>query len=96
MSALHQALYYRLRFNLGQYTTAASLEPTNPAFTPLGFSLTVPETPAATQTLWQSTDLDFWTPVPGVTSSRSAGQLTFLAPPSSSLRVFYSILTEAP
>ena len=33
------------RFNLGQYTTAASLEPTHPAFTPPGFSLTVPETP---------------------------------------------------
>ena len=27
MSATHQALYYRLRFNLGQYTTAASVEP---------------------------------------------------------------------
>ena len=96
MSATHQALYYRLRFNLGQYTTAASLEPTHPAFTPPGFSLTVPETPAASQTLWQSTDLDFWTPVPGVTSSRNDGQLTFTAPHSTSPRVFYSILTEVP
>ncbi len=96
MSATHQSLYYRLRFNLGQYTTAAPAEPSNPALTAEGFSLTVPETPAATQTLWQSTDLDFWTPVPDAMPSRNAGQLTFLAPPSSSLRVFYSILTEAP
>ena len=56
----------------------------------------MPENPAATQTLWQSTDLDFWTPVPNTPPSRNAGQLTFLVPPSSSLRVFYSILTEAP
>ena len=56
----------------------------------------MPENPAATQTLWQSTDLDFWTPVLDAIPSRNAGQLTFLVPPSSSLRVFYSILTEAP
>ncbi len=96
MSANHQALYYRLRFNLGQYTTAPSVEPINPALTPSGFSLTVPENPAASQTLWQSTDLDFWTPVSHAASSRNDGQLTFTAPQTSSLRVFYSSLTEAP
>ena len=84
------------RFNLGQYTTAASVEPTPPGFTPQGFSLSVPETLAATQTLWQSNGLDFWTPVPEVTPSRNDGQLTFTAPHSTSLRVFYSILTEVP
>ena len=97
MSATHQAHYYRLRFNLGALHTAATRPaPLSHAISASGFSLTVPQNPAATQTMWQSTDLDFWAPVSGATSNASGGNLTFTAPPPLPEKAFYSVLSETP
>jgi len=96
MSATLQARYYRLRFNLGAYSTVSSPSPLGHAVTAAGFSLTVPQNTAATQTMWQSTDLDFWSPVTGATSITSGGNITFTAPPPLAGKVFYSVLTETP
>ena len=94
MSAAHQAYYYRLRFNLGNYTSAAEAAPASHTIDASGFSLTVPENSAAVQTLWQSTDLDFWTPVSGATQSTISENITFTAPHPLPEKAFYSILTE--
>ncbi len=96
MSATNQARYYRLRFNLGDYNTAASPSPLSHSVGTSGFSLTVPENTAATQTMWQSTDLDFWAPVTAATRSASGGNLTFTAPQPLPEKAFFSILTESP
>ena len=96
MSATHQAYYHRLRFNLGDYTNITQAAPTSHAIAANGFSLTVAENPAAVQTMWQSTDLDFWIPVIGATQSTQGGNITFTAPPPLPDKVFYSILTETP
>ena len=94
MSATHQTYYHRLRFNLGSYTTAAAASPLGHAANTNGFALTVPENPAATQTMWQSIDLDFWQPVSGASRSASNGILTFSAPPPLPEKCFYSVLNE--
>jgi arylsulfatase A-like enzyme len=96
MSATQQAHYYRLRFNLGAYSNITTPSPLSHSIGVSGFSLTVPENTAATQTMWQSTDLDFWAPVSGATSSSSGGNLTFTAPPPLPEKAFYSILSETP
>jgi arylsulfatase A-like enzyme len=95
MSASHQAYYHRLRFDLGAYSTAAKPSPLGHAISARGFSLTVPENVAASQTMWHSTDLDFWSPVSGVTRESSAGNVTFTAPPPLPQKGFYSVLTES-
>jgi hypothetical protein len=47
--------------------------------------------------MWQSTDLDFWSPVSGATrSSSSGGNITFTAPQPLPEKGFYSVLTESP
>lgn len=96
MSAEQQARYYRLRFNLGAYNTASAPSPLSHAVTASGFSLTVPKNTTATQTMWQSADLDFWSPVNGATSVTSGGNITFTAPPPLVGKAFYSVLTETP
>lgn len=96
MSGTHQAYYYRLRFNLGAYNTSASPLPLSHSISAGGFSLTVPQNPAATQTMWQSTDLDFWAPVSGATSVTNGANLTFTAPPPLPGKAFFSVLTETP
>jgi arylsulfatase A-like enzyme len=96
MNATNQARYYRLRFNLGDYTSATRLSPTSHAISDSGFSLTVPQNPSATQTMWQSTDLDFWAPVTGASQSANSGSLTFTAPLPLPEKVFYSVLSETP
>lgn len=96
MNATNQARYYRLRFNLGGYSSTAPPSPLSHSIGVNGFSLTVPENPAATQTMWQSTDLDFWSPVTGATSIESGGNLTFTAPPPLPVKAFFSVLSETP
>lgn len=96
MDASRQAYYHRLRFNLGAFTTATATSPLWHAISPGGFSLTVPENTAATQTMWHSTDLDFWSPVSGATRGSSGGNLTFTAPSPLPEKGFYSVLTESP
>jgi arylsulfatase B len=96
MSASQQASYYRLRFNLGDYTSAAASSPSHHEISANGFSLTVAETTAASQTLWQSSDLDFWAPTANATRVTNAGNITFTAPAPLPAKVFYSVLTEKP
>lgn len=96
MNATNQARYYRLRFNLGDYNTAASSSPLSHSVGINGFSLVVPENPSATQTMWQSVDLDFWAPVSGATRITDGGNVTFTAPPQLTEKAFFSILTETP
>jgi arylsulfatase A-like enzyme len=96
MSATHQAYYYRLRFNLGAYNTTAPASPLNHSVGANGFSLTVPEDPAATQTMWHSVDLDFWAPVSGATHVSNGANLIFTAPQPLPEKVFFSILSETP
>ncbi len=96
MNATRQTRYYRLRFNLGAYSNTTTPSPLGHGVNASGFSLTVPENTAATQTMWQSTDLDFWAPVSGATRNSSGGNLTFTAPPPLPEKTFYSVLTETP
>jgi arylsulfatase B len=96
MSADLQARYHRLRFNLGDYTQNSSSPPISHSLDASGFTLVVPENPAASQTLWQCTDLDFWAPVSGVIRTASNGNLHFTAPPPLPDKGFFSILTESP
>jgi arylsulfatase A-like enzyme len=96
MSATRQAFYYRLRFNLGAYSTTSTPAPLDHAITAAGFSLTVPQNTAATQSMWQSTDLDFWSPVSSATSITSVGNITFTAPPPLPEKCFFSVLSETP
>jgi arylsulfatase B len=96
MNATQQARYHRLRFNLGAYNVTASPSPLSHGISASGFSLTVPQNPAATQTMWQSTDLDFWAPVTGATSTTTGGNLTFTAPPPLPEKAFFSVLSETP
>jgi arylsulfatase A-like enzyme len=94
MSATHQSYYHRLRFNLGSYSTTAAASPLGHSVDTTGFILTVPENPAATQTMWQSTDLDFWSPVSGASRNASPGMLSFSAPRPLPEKCFYSVLSE--
>ncbi len=96
MSASQQAHYYRLRFNLGNYTTAAPPAVSQPLHSPSGFALTVTENTGTSQSLWQSTDLDFWSPVPNPLRSTANGLTTFTAPPPLPARIFFSVLQEVP
>ncbi|MEO5916310.1 MAG: sulfatase-like hydrolase/transferase [Luteolibacter sp.] len=94
MSATHQARYYRLRFNLGGYTAAATPSASGHGIDAGGFWLTVPENAAATQTLGHSTDLDFWSPATNATRSGAGGNITFTVPPPLPENGFFSVLTE--
>ena len=96
MSATHQAFYYRLRFNLGNYTAATEASALGHSVGPTGFSLVVPDHPTATQTMWKSTDLDFWSPVEAVTQIQNGPNITFTAPHPLPEKCFYSVLTETP
>ena len=96
MSAAHQARYHRLRFNLGSFSASAATTPAGAAMSPTGFSLTVPAATSGTQTLWSSSDLDWWAPVAAASSSTSGGRVTFTAPAPLPARAFFSVLTEVP
>lgn len=94
LSAAQLSYYYRLRFNLGAYQIADSAPPLSYFFSPIGCSLTVPTSSTGTQSLWQSNDLDFWSPVAGATSSGNGLETTFTAPVTGGGKAFFSILTE--
>lgn len=96
MSATHQAGYYRLRFNLGGYANTTTPSPLSHAQDTSGFTLVVPENTSATQTMWHSTDLDFWAPVSSATRSSNDGRVIFNAPAPLPEKAFYSILSESP
>ena len=96
MTSTPQARCHRLRFNLGccaKTTTPSQLGHSQDAG---GFTLVVPENTAATQTMWQSTDLDFWNPVSGATRTTTDGRISFKSPAPLPEMAFFSILTEAP
>lgn len=96
LNPIYQSFYHRLRFSLGGFTAAATPAALSHSVSVSGFSLTVPENVAATQTMRQCTDLDFWTPVTGALRAGSSGKVTFTAPPPLPEKCFYSILTESP
>ncbi|MEY3896980.1 MAG: hypothetical protein RLZZ214_2501 [Verrucomicrobiota bacterium] len=94
MSALHQSFFYRLRFNLGGYSVDGEVPALGQSLGPAGFSLVVPQNPGTLQTMWQCTDLDYWSPVPAATQVISGPNLTFTAPAPLPEKCFYSVLTE--
>jgi arylsulfatase A-like enzyme len=96
LNPVYQPFYNRLRFNLGGFSPAATPPPLSHAVGSAGFSLTVAENLAASQTMWQCTDLDFWEPVSGAVRTSAGGNVTFTAPPPLPVKCFYSILTETP
>lgn len=96
MNATDLAHYYRLRFSLGSYVNPAIPSPLSHSYDASGFTLIVPENPTATQTMWQSTDLDFWAPVSNAIRSNATGTLIFKAPAPLPPRSFFSVLTESP
>lgn len=96
MTATDQARYYRLRFNLGGFTNTSPSPPIATCHDASGFSLIVAENSAATQSLWQSTDLDFWAPVGKANQVYSNGNITFTAPPPLPPKGFFSVLSESP
>ena len=98
MSATLQGYYYRLRFDLGRYSTASTPATTNPNLLSGRFSVTVAQNTGATQTLYRCTDLTngFWAPVAGATTSLSGSSLTFTDPEAPAVSAFYSILAESP
>ena len=96
MTAVQQSYYYRLRFYLGRYTTAATPPVTSAGLAAGSFSITAAQNAGATQTLWRCTDLPggFWVPAPGATSSVSGTNITFTDPAPPAVAAFYSILAE--
>jgi len=98
MTAARQSYYYRLRFDLGRYTTATTAATSNPTLQSGKFSVTVAQNTAATQTMYRCTDLTngFWAPTTGATTSLSASNLTFSDPAPPAGSAFYSILSETP
>ena len=98
MTAMQQSYYYRLRFDLGRYSTAATPPVTSSGLAAGSFSITAAQNAGATQTLWRCTDLPggFWVPTPGATSSVSGTNITFTDPAPPASAAFYSILAETP
>ena len=98
MTAVQQSYYYRLRFDLGRYTTAATPSVTSSGLAAGSFSITAAQNAGTTQTLWRCTDLPggFWVPAPGATSSVSGTNITFTDPAPPSGTAFYSVLAETP
>ena len=98
MTAAQQSYYYRLRFDLGRYTTAAPPPVINSGLAGGSFSDTAARNAGATQTLWRCADLPggFWVPAPGATSSVSGTNITFTDPTPPASAAFYSILAETP
>ena len=98
MTATRQSYYYRLRFDLGRYTTATTPATSNPTLQSGKFSVTVAQNTGATQTMYRCTDLTngFWAPTTGATSSLSGSNLTFSDPAPPAGSAFYSILSETP
>jgi arylsulfatase A-like enzyme len=94
LSPAQLSYYYRLRFNLGDYQPTEAFPPLSHSISTSGFSLTAPVASTGVQTLWQSTDLDFWSPVAGAGMFSSGGNITLTAPPAVEDKIFYSILTE--
>ncbi|MEI8342918.1 MAG: sulfatase-like hydrolase/transferase, partial [Verrucomicrobiota bacterium] len=98
MTATRQSYYYRLRFDLGRYTTATTPATSNPSLQSGKFSVTVAQNTGATQTMYRCTDLTngFWAPATGATTSLTGINLTFTDPAPPAGSAFYSILAESP
>lgn len=96
MSSTHQAFYHRLRYRLGAFTNVTSNSPSSHTHGPSGFTVTVTEDTAASQTLWWSDDLDFWKPVGNAIRSSHSGNLSLTAPPPLPAKAFFSVLAESP
>ena len=98
MTAGQQSYYYRLRFDLGRYTTAATQPTLSSGLVAGSFSISAAQNASATQTLWRCTDLPggFWAPAPGATTSVSGTNITFADPAPPSGTAFYSVLAETP
>ena len=98
MTAVQQGYYYRLRFGLGRYTTAATPPVTSSGLAAGSFSVAVAQNAGATQTLWRCTDLagGFWVPVAGATSVVNGPAITFTDPAPPPGTAFYSVLAETP
>ena len=98
MTATRQSYYYRLRFDLGRYTTATTPTTSNPTLQSGKFSVTVAQNTGATQAMSRCTDLTngFWAPTTGATTSLSASNLTFSDPAPPAGSAFYSVLSETP
>jgi arylsulfatase B len=96
LSPTHRDRYHRLRFNLGAYTSHPASAPLSHTYRPSGFVLSVQENPSMLQSMWHSSDLDYWKPVTAATRSTANGQITFTDATPLPDRTFYSILAEAP
>lgn len=94
MSSEHQSRYYRLRYNLASYSAAVAAQPSSVQLQAAEFSLTVPVSANTSQTLWSSTDLNYWSPVSNSSSILTGTNLTFTAPATLDSRRFFSVLTE--
>ena len=94
MTATRQAHYYRLRFDLGGYTSGAVVSPLRYSRSESEFSLVVAEDSGVSQTLWQSEDLDFWVPVSNAAPSVGQGELRFSVPFAEVGKGFFSVLSE--
>ena len=98
MTSTRQTFYYRLRFDIGRYTAAATPPVTSSGLATGSFSIAVAQNAGATQSLWRCTDLPggYWAPPPGATSVLSGTALTFTDPAPPGGAAFYSVLAETP
>ncbi len=98
MSAANQGYYYRLRFQLGDYTALATPTLSASGFAGSRFFLTTAQAAGAVQSLWRCADLagGFWAPAPGATSSAAGGAVTFTDPTPPAGAAFYSVIGEIP
>ena len=98
MTSTQQSYYYRLRYNLGRYTTATTPVASGWNLAGGSFSVTVPQIAGSTQNLWRCTNLvaGFWAPVSGATSSVNGTNVTFTDPARPSTSAYYSVVAETP
>ncbi len=91
-----RARHDRLRFNLGGYSLTSPAPPANHGISNGQYFLTITDSPAHTETLWITTDLDYWSPAENASSVLQGNQLTLslplntLTPPT-----FFSVLSES-
>lgn len=95
LSVEQRARYDRLRYNISEF----SLEPIGPVndhgIAAGRFFLTVADSASQVETLWTSTDLDYWSPADNVSSVVEGGEITFSQMiDNATPRKFYSVLRE--
>lgn len=95
LTATQRARYDRLRFNFSDYSLATSAAPTSHGISSGHYFLTVTDSPARTESLWTTTDFDYWAPAENVTSVIIGGQISFSQPLGTSTRQFFSVLSES-